>query len=93
MLRQDVLVGRQVVPLGLVVEGGGRELDHHLAEEVVGAVVHVIPHGDLENAQLKVCSANARVHEGLVPPRLRRVCYRARPTFRLLTGHAKMDTI
>lgn len=38
----------QLIPLGLVVEYVVGQIDDHLADEVVGAVAHIVPQCDLE---------------------------------------------
>lgn len=43
----DVLMGLQLIPLGLVVEYVVGQIDDHLADEVVGAVTHIVPQCDL----------------------------------------------
>lgn len=80
------------VPLGLLVETRRRQLEDHLAQEVVRVVLPVIPNRDLERPfpQLRH-PPDTLVHERLIPLRVVRVRQRFRPSLRLFAAGGKRD--
>lgn len=47
-------MGLQLIPLGLVVQDVVRQIDDHLADEVVGPVPHIVPQRYLSNGIISV---------------------------------------
>lgn len=47
-------MGLQLIPLGLVVQDVVRQIDDHLADEVVGPVPHIVPQRHLSNGIISV---------------------------------------